>query len=110
MWLGCTCIQGVYTMIDSKVRNKLKAFGYQGKITINLKDLKQRYRKLSKKYHPDVTNDDKIFLEIKDYYESLLLEFEGKDGMVVDLTEPLNTVGHGEFVFSYILQGVEYRL
>lgn len=110
MWLGCTYIQGVYIMVDNKVKNKLKAFGYCGKITINLKDLKQRYRKLSKKYHPDVTNDDKIFLEIKDYYESLLLEFEGKDGMVIDLTEPLNTLSHGEFVFSYKIQGVECRL
>ena len=97
-------------MIDSKVRNKLKAFGYQGKIIVNLKDLKQRYRKLSKKYHPDIVKDDKVFLEIKDYYDSLLMEFEGKDGMVIDLTEPLNTIAHGEFVFSYILQGVECRL
>lgn len=97
-------------MVDKEIRRRLKAFGYYGKIVVNLKDLKQRYRKLSKKYHPDVTNDDKIFLEIKDYYESLLLEFEGKDGMVIDLTEPLNTIAHGEFVFSYILQGVECRL
>ena len=97
-------------MVDKEIRRKLKAFGYYGKIVVNLTDLKQRYRKLSKKYHPDIIKDDKVFLEIKDYYESLLMEFEGKDGMVVDLTEPLNTVGHGEFVFSYILQGVEYRL
>ena len=97
-------------MIDKELRRKLKAFGYQGKIIINLKDLKQRYRKLSKKYHPDIVKDDKVFLEIRDYYDSLLMEFEGKDGMVVDLTEPLNTLSHGEFVFSYKIQGVEYRL
>lgn len=97
-------------MIDSKVRNKLKAFGYQGKIIVNLKDLKQRYRKLSKKYHPDISGDDRIFLEIKDYYEGLLKVLEGKDGMSIDLNEPLNTLSHGEFVFSYKIQGVEYRL
>ena len=97
-------------MIGKELRRKLKAFGYQGKIIINLKDLKQRYRKLSKKYHPDIIKDDKVFLEIKDYYDSLLMEFEGKDGMVVDLAEPLNTLSHGEFVFSYKIQGVEYRL
>lgn len=97
-------------MIGKELRRKLKAFGYQGKIIINLKDLKQRYRKLSKKYHPDIIKDDKVFLEIKDYYDSLLMEFEGKDGMVIDLTEPLNTLSHGEFVFSYKIQGVECRL
>lgn len=97
-------------MVDKEIRRRLKAFGYQGKIVVNLKDLKQRYRKLSKKYHPDIIKDDKLFLEIKDYYESLLMEFEGKDGMGLDLTEPLNTIAHGEFVFSYIIQGVEYRL
>lgn len=97
-------------MVDKEIRRRLKAFGYCGKIVVNLKDLKQRYRKLSKKYHPDIIQDDKVFLEIKDYYDSLLMEFEGKDGMVVDLTEPLNTIAHGEFVFSYLLQGVECRL
>ena len=97
-------------MVDKEIRRRLKAFGYYGKIVVNLKDLKQRYRKLSKKYHPDIIKDDKVFLEIKDYYESLLMEFEGKDGMGVDLTEPLNTIAHGEFVFSYLLQGVECRL
>ena len=97
-------------MIGKELRRKLKAFGYQGKIKINLKDLKQRYRKLSKKYHPDIIKDDKVFLEIKDYYDSLLMEFEGEDGMVVDLNEPLNTLSHGEFVFSYKIQGVECRL
>lgn len=97
-------------MVDKEIRRRLKAFGYYGKIVVDLKDLKQRYRKLSKKYHPDIIKDDKVFLEIKDYYDSLLMEFEGKDGIVVDLTEPLNTIAHGEFVFSYLLQGVECRL
>ena len=44
-------------------------------LTATEKDIRKQYRKLSKKYHPDVNNEDKVaeerFKQIKEAYETL---------------------------------------
>ena len=38
------------------IESALKTLGYQGKVVIDKSDIKKRYRKLSKKLHPDSPN------------------------------------------------------
>lgn len=112
MLLGYIIIAGDLSMELSEALTKLKAFGYTGVITVDLKDLKKRYRTLSKKYHPDIHGNDKVFLDIKDSYDALVVYLEANklDGKQINLNESLAVVRHGEFAFRYLILGVEYRL
>lgn len=112
MSVGYMVIAGDLNMDLSEAVKKFKAFGYVGTIQVDLKDLKRRYRVLSKKYHPDICGDDKVFLDIKDSYDKLVGYIEGNklEQSKINLTETLATVRHGEFAFRYLISGVEYRL
>jgi len=37
-----------------------------------IKDIKRRYKKLSKKYHPDITGDDEMIHKLNEYYRVLM--------------------------------------
>lgn len=103
---------GGLNMELNDVKKKFRAFGYKGTIQIDVKDLKRRYRIMSKKYHPDVYGSDKVFLDIKDSYDLLInyIKLNKLDKTKIDLSETLATVRHGEFAFRYLISGVEYRL
>lgn len=111
------CVDYIVTVGDlhmelNEVKKKFKAFGYKGIIQVDVKDLKRRYRIMSKKYHPDVYGSDKVFLDIKDSYDKLVgyIEDNKLEKSKINLTETLATVRHGEFAFRYLISGVEYRL
>lgn len=112
MYVGYIAIVGDLRMELNEAVKKFKAFGYVGTIHVDLKDLKRRYRVLSKKYHPDICGDDKVFLDIKDSYDKLVCYIEDNklEKSKINLTETLATVRHGEFAFRYLISGVEYRL
>ena len=40
-------------------------------VLISLKDLKKKYKKLAKKYHPDISKDEKLMSKINEAYKIL---------------------------------------
>lgn len=103
----------VYKNIDEKTKRLLKFFGFNGsKIKINEKDLKRAYRLLSKEHHPDLNGDEEYFKNIKDRFEELHIIFlrDRLYGKTLDLSSSSKDLVHGEFAFSYRINGVSYRL
>lgn len=91
----------------SKIKKSLRALGFKGEVSINRDVLKQAYKRLSKKVHPDVeggSHDD--FKQVQDAYEYLL---EFGLGLTVDLSEHKVLVKQGDDLLTYLLAGREYR-
>lgn len=99
--------------------------------TATIEDIKKSYRKLSKKYHPDLNKsiDPKLFIALTVSYEFLLKNhtpqkkkkqppnvyhnerfyrvFDGKYPMVIEL--PISSTEKDTTIF-YMIEGTEYRI
>lgn len=91
----------------SKIKKSLRALGFKGEVSINRDMLKQAYKRLSKKVHPDVEGGSHdAFKQVQDAYEYLL---EFGLGLTVDLSEHKVLVKQGDDLLTYLLAGREYR-
>ena len=91
----------------SKIKKSLRALGFKGEVIINQDVLKQAYKRLSKKVHPDVEGGSHdAFKQVQDAYEYLL---EFGLGLTVDLSEHKVLVKQGDDLLTYLLAGREYR-
>lgn len=91
----------------SKIKKSLRALGFKGEVSINQNMLKQAYKRLSKKVHPDVEGGSHdAFKQVQDAYEYLL---EFGLGLTIDLSEHKVLVKQGDDLLTYLLAGREYR-
>jgi hypothetical protein len=54
----------------------LELFGYTEDKTLDIEDIKHKYLKLSKKYHPDLYPDDKLKKLAKDIFEKIKFSYD----------------------------------
>ncbi|MFA8998025.1 LPD29 domain-containing protein [Clostridioides difficile] len=72
----------------------------------SLEDLKNTYKKLAKKYHPDMGGDDEVMKQINDEYDGLFPEWKKKSK--IKTTETANST-RNEFYTEYGWKGANYN-
>ena len=91
------------------IESALKTLGYQGKVVIDKSDIKKRYRKLSKKLHPDSPNGSEE--KFKQLFESqqFVLKY-CKEKTVIHLDKKKIRVAQGDAPLTYIINNRKFTL
>ncbi len=63
-------------MLSADIQKALQIYGYDSINEISMIDLKQRYKVLAKKHHPDRGGEEEMFIAIREWYQLLRDELE----------------------------------